>query len=148
MLDRPQAKQQVTTNMTMMTVVVVMMKAIHLGRRVKCNALLQTSKRSSSSSLPSAAAAAADPSLRHTPLSAFQDHAHQCAACAVVAAAATLSSNSQRTGDNHASPSMEDIESTGAFTPKQFVSIPDFLQPNVFIKYEAHRWNNSQQRVI
>jgi hypothetical protein len=138
LLDRPQAKQQVTTNMTMMIVVVVMMKAIHHSRRVKCNALLQASKRSSSSSLPSAAAAA-DPSLRHTPLSAFQDHAHQCAACAVVAAAATLSSNSQRTGDNHASSSMEDIESTGAFTPNFFFSIPDFLQPNVFIKYEAHR---------
>jgi hypothetical protein len=128
LLDRPQAKLEVTRIM-MMTIVVVMMQKNNEGCRVKFNTLLQTSsKRSSSSSLPSAAAAAA-PSVRHTPLSAFQDHAHQCAACAVIAAAATLSSNSLRTGDIHASPSMEDIESTGApppLPPKPSLSITEF----------------------
>ncbi len=51
------------------------------------------------------------------PLSAFQDHAHECAACAVVAAAAILSNNSDRTGDNHAPASIDEIEAAGNAPP-------------------------------
>jgi hypothetical protein len=72
---------------------------------------VQTSERSTSiaSSSPSQNA-------RCTSASSFQDNAHHCAACAVIAAAATLRHNAERTGEQHLSSSMEEIEAAGSAT--------------------------------
>ncbi len=47
------------------------------------------------------------------PLSAFQENAHHCAACAVIAAAGVMSNNAERTGEKHELPTMEEIEAAG-----------------------------------
>jgi hypothetical protein len=52
---------------------------------------------------------------RHVPLSSFQQHAHECAACAIIFSAASLSSNSEAAGEQQDSPTLEDIESAGEF---------------------------------
>jgi hypothetical protein len=92
------------------------MKFVDENEIAKRNTTSQTSKSSSGSTASSAAAAAAAsplPSIRHASVSSFHDNAHECGACAVIAAAAILSNNSARTGENHASSSMEEIESAG-----------------------------------
>ena len=76
---------------------------------------LQTSQRSNTSASSSTSPS---PSLRSAPLTAFQGSAHHCAACAVIAAAAVLSNNSERTGEKHESPTMEEIGAAGKLLPK------------------------------